>query len=206
MFLKKFIVGEMGNNNYLLIDGNEGVLIDCTGEIPELFAVLKEHNATLKSILLTHAHFDHIGGVKKLQEKTGAKVYLHENDKEILEGTNAFMQAVGMPEIDIPEIDIWLKGNDKIKFGETELNVIHLPGHTPGGVGYLTDNIIFSGDTVFLNSIGRTDLPGGNYNELKSSIKNKIFTLDDRTIIYTGHGSETSVGYEKKYNIICEEL
>lgn len=205
MIVRKFIVGEMGNNNYLFIDNNEAALIDCTGLIPELDSVLKENNATLTSILLTHAHFDHIGGVKKLQEKTGAKVYLHEDDKEVLEGTNPFLQSVGMPSVDIPEIDVWMKEGDKIKIGDSELTVIHLPGHTPGGVGFLIDNMIFSGDTLFLNSIGRTDLPGGDFSELKSSIENKLFTLDDRTIVYTGHGSDTSVGYEKKYNILCEE-
>lgn len=204
MFLKKFVVGEMGNNNFLIIDNGEAALIDCTGEIPELFAVLKENNAQLKSILLTHAHFDHIGGVKKLQEKTGAKVYLHEGDKEILDGTNTFMSAVGMPEIDIPNIDVWINDGDKIKIGNSELKVIYLPGHTPGGVGYLIDNMIFSGDTVFLNSVGRTDLPGGNFDDLKASVTNKIFTLDENTIIYTGHGSDTSVGYEKKYNILFD--
>ena len=153
---------------------------------------------------MTHAHFDHIAGVKKLQDKYGCKVYLHESDRDILEGTNSFMHAVGLPEIDIPAIDVWLKSGDKVKVGNQELGVIHLPGHTPGGVGYLIDNTIFSGDTVFLNSVGRTDLPGGDFNELKSSIEEKIFTLDDKTIIYTGHGSETSVEYEKKYNIINE--
>lgn len=200
MIVKKFVVGDMGNNNYLLINGNDAAIIDCTGDIPELESVVKENNAELKYILLTHAHFDHIGGVKKLKEKTGAKVYLHTEDKEILDMTNEFMNMVGLPEIDVPEIDVYINEGDKIQLGDSVLDVIHLPGHTPGGVGYLVDNMLFSGDTIFLNSVGRTDLPGGNFNILKESIKNKLFNLDGSTIIYTGHGAETSVDYEKKYN------
>lgn len=205
MILKKFVVGDMGNNNYLIIDNNEAVLIDATGVIPELDSFLKEHNADLKYIFLTHGHFDHIGGVKKLQEKYGSKVYLHSGDKEIVEGTNEFMQAVGLPPIDIPQIDVFINEGDKLKVGSVEFEVIHLPGHTPGGVGYKLDNMIFSGDTIFMNSIGRTDLPGGDFATLSKSIKEKIFTLPENTIIYTGHGADTSVSYEKKYNVINEQ-
>lgn len=200
MILRKFVVGDMANNNYLLIDNGEAGLIDSTGLIPELDSVLKENNAELKYVFLTHAHFDHIGGVKKLQDKYGVKVYLHEDDKKTLDSTNDFMQAVGLPPIDVPEIDVWLKGGDKVKVGNMELDVIHLPGHTPGGVGYKIDNMLFSGDTIFMSSVGRTDLPGGDSATLQKSIKEKIFTLDDNTIIYTGHGTDTSVGFEKKYN------
>ena len=163
MYFRKFVVGDMGNNNYLLIDNGEAALVDCTGDIPELDAVLKENNAELKYIFLTHAHFDHIAGVKKLQEKYNCKVYLHEADKSVLDGTNDFMHAVGLPTIEIPTINIWLKDNDKVKVGEVELDVIHLPGHTPGGVGYKYENMLFSGDALFLNSVGRTDLPGGDF-------------------------------------------
>ena len=200
MILKKFVVGDMGNNNYLLIDNNDAVLIDCTGDIPELESYIKENGAELKSILLTHAHFDHIAGAKKLKEKTGCKVYLHKDDKEILDGTNEFMNMVGLPEIDIPSIDVYMNEGDIINVGETELKVVHLPGHTPGGVGFIMGNKVFSGDTLFLNSVGRTDLPGGDFDVLQSSIKNKLFTLDGSTIVYTGHGADTSIDYEKKYN------
>ena len=205
MIFKKFTVGDMGNNNYLITDSGEAALIDCTGTIPELESVLKETNSELKYILLTHGHFDHIQGVKALQEKyPNVKTYIHKDDKGIVDGTNDFMHMVGLDPIDIPRIDEYLNEGDKIKIGSIELDVIHLPGHTPGGVGFKIDNMIFSGDTVFLNSVGRTDLPGGDYNTLVKSIKEKIFTLDDNTIIYSGHGADTNVEYEKKYNIICD--
>ena len=205
MFFRKFVVGDMANNNYLIVDNGEAGLIDCTGDIPELDVVLKEYNADLKYIFLTHSHFDHIGGVKKLQDKYGCKVYLHEADKNSLETTNDFMHAVGLPPIDVPTVDIYLKDGDKVHVGNVEIDVIHLPGHTEGGVGYKVDNMIFSGDTVFLGTVGRTDLPGGDYETIVNTVKTRIFTLDDNTILYPGHGSDTTVEYEKKYNIICEE-
>lgn len=200
MIFKKFTVGEMGNNNYLLVDNGEAALIDVTGTIPELDAVLKENNAQLKYVFLTHAHFDHIMGLKALQDKYQIKVYMHQDDKEILDGTNNFLTAVGMDPIEIPTVDVYLKDGDKVKVGNVELDVIHLPGHTPGGVGYKYEHWLFAGDTIFMNSIGRTDLPGGDHQTLVNSIKEKIFTLDDNVIIYTGHGADTSVEYEKKYN------
>lgn len=200
MIFKKFTVGEMGNNNYLLVDNGEAALIDVTGTIPELDAVLKENNAQLKYVFLTHAHFDHIMGLKALQDKYQIKVYMHQDEKEILDGTNNFLTAVGMDPIEIPTVDVYLKDGDKVKVGNAELDVIHLPGHTPGGVGYKYEHWLFAGDTIFMNSIGRTDLPGGDHQTLVNSIKERIFTLDDNVIIYTGHGADTSVEYEKKYN------
>lgn len=206
MILRKFVVGDMANNNYLLMDNGEAGLIDSTGLIPELDSVLKENNVELKYVFLTHAHFDHIAGVKRLQDKYGVKVYLHEDDKKTLDTTNDFMQAVGLPQIDIPKVDIWLKDGDKVKIGNMEFDVIHLPGHTPGGVGYKIDNMLFSGDTIFMSSVGRTDLPGGDSDTLKKSILDKVFTLDDNTVIYPGHGTDTSVGFEKKYNSVVGSI
>ena len=200
MILRQFVVGGMANNNYLIADGDEAALIDCTGDIPELDSVLKENNVSLKKILLTHAHFDHIAGVKKLQDRYGAKVYLLEAEKETLEFTDKFIEMYNIPSIDVPKVDVWLKEGDKINVGNVSIDVLHLPGHTAGGAGYLIDNMVFSGDTIFLGSIGRTDLPGGDLETLKSSIRDKLFKLDDNTIIYTGHSGNTSVGYEKKYN------
>ena len=204
MFFRKFVVGDMANNNYLIVDNGEAGLIDCTGDIPELDVVLKEYNAELKYIFLTHSHFDHIQGVKKLQDKYGCKVYIHEADKPSLETANDFMRAVGLPSIDIPRVDVCLKDGDILNVGNVELEVIHLPGHTQGGVGYKADNIMFSGDTVFLGTVGRTDLPGGDYETIKNTVQNIIFSLPDDTILYPGHGTDTTVGYEKKYNVICE--
>ena len=202
MIVKQFVEGFIANNNYLLIDeeSKEAALIDCTDYISELGAVLKEYDAKLKYILLTHGHFDHIRGVPKIKQEFGAKVYLHKDDKELVDNSDEFMISVGMQPFEHPEIDKYIDEGEEIYLGKNKIEVIHLPGHTQGGVGYLVDGMLFSGDSIFLESIGRTDLPGGNHKQLIESIKNKIFSLDGDTILYVGHGTNSTVEHEKKYN------
>ncbi len=202
MIVKQFVEGFIANNNYLLIDedSKEAALIDCTDYISELGAVLKEYDAKLKYILLTHGHFDHIMGVPKIKQEFGAKVYLHKDDKELVDKSDEFMISVGMQPFEHPEIDKYIDENEEIYLGKNKIQVIHLPGHTQGGVGYLVDGMLFAGDSIFLESVGRTDLPGGNHKQLIESIKNKIFSLDGDTILYVGHGTNTTVEHEKKYN------
>lgn len=202
MIVKQFVEGFIANNNYLLIDedSKEAALIDCTDYISELGAVLKEYDAKLKYILLTHGHFDHIMGVPKIKQEFGAKVYLHKDDKELVDNSDEFMISVGMQPFEHPEIDKYIDENEEIYLGKNKIRVIHLPGHTQGGVGYLVDGMLFAGDSIFLESVGRTDLPGGNHKQLIESIKNKIFSLDGDTILYVGHGTNTTVEHEKKYN------
>lgn len=202
MIVKQFVEGFIANNNYLLIDedSKEAALIDCTDYISELGAVLKEYDAKLKYILLTHGHFDHIMGVPKIKQEFGAKVYLHKDDKELVDNSDEFMISVGMQPFEHPEIDKYIDEGEEIYLGKNKIQVIHLPGHTQGGVGYLVDGMLFAGDSIFLESVGRTDLPGGNHKQLIESIKNKIFSLDGDTILYVGHGTNTTVEHEKKYN------
>lgn len=202
MILRQFVEGFIANNNYLLIDeeSKEAALIDCTDFIGELDTVLKEYDAKLKYILLTHGHFDHITGVTKVKKEFNPKVYMHKDDKELVDNSDDFMRSVGMQPFEHPEIDKYIDEGEDIYLGNTKIEVIHLPGHTQGGVGYLVDGMLFAGDTIFLESVGRTDLPGGNHSQLIKSIKDKIFTLDSDTIIYVGHGTNTTVEHEKKYN------
>lgn len=202
MIVKQFVEGFIANNNYLLIDedSKEAALIDCTNYISELGAVLEEYGATLKYILLTHGHFDHIMGVPKIKKEFEPLVYLHIDDKELVDNSDEFMLSVGMQPFEHPEIDKYIEEGEEIYLGNTKIEVIHLPGHTQGGVGYLVNGMLFSGDTIFLESIGRTDLIGGNHSQLVQTIKDKIFTLDGDTIIYVGHGTNTTVEHEKKYN------
>ena len=202
MIVKQFVEGFIANNNYLLIDedSKEAALIDCTNYISELGAVLEEYGATLKYILLTHGHFDHIMGVPKIKKEFEPLVYLHIDDKELVDNSDEFMLSVGMQPFEHPKIDKYIDEGEEIYLGNTKIEVIHLPGHTQGGVGYLVDRMLFSGDTIFLESIGRTDLIGGNHSQLVQTIKDKIFTLDGDTIIYVGHGTNTTVEHEKKYN------
>ncbi len=198
MNIKTFISGPIDANNYLLTDNNEAVLIDCSEVKPELLNALD--GLKLKYILLTHGHFDHVLGVNGMREKTGAKVLVNKADVERMEESANIMETFGVSGIATPKADDFIKDGDILKFGNTEIKVIGTPGHTEGGVCYLIGDKLFSGDTLFKNSVGRTDLPGGDFAKLSKSIKNNLFNLEENTTVYPGHGPTTSIGYEKQYN------
>ena len=198
MKIQTFEAGPLGANNYLLTDGNEAVLIDCSEVKSDILNELKDK--TLKYILLTHGHFDHVLGINDMREATGAKVLVHQSDLERIDESSNIMQTFGVIGIETPKADEFVSDGDVLKFGNTEIRVIHTPGHTEGCVCYYIDDKLFSGDTLFRDSVGRCDLPGGNFAKLSDSIKNILFKLEDSTTVYPGHGPETSIGYEKKYN------
>ena len=200
MIVQTFEAGPLGANNYLLTDGNEAVLIDCSEVKQEILDELKDK--TLKYILLTHGHFDHVLGVNGMKECTGAKILVHKDDISRMEESANIMQTFGVIGVETPKADDYINDNDLLKFGDTEIKIIHTPGHTEGCVCYLIDGKLFSGDTLFRDSVGRCDLPGGNFSKLSDSIKNILFKLDDNMVVYPGHGPETTIGYEKKYNEI----
>lgn len=202
MILKQFVLGSIENNNYLLIDEEtkEAVLIDCTEKSAEIENTLKEYNAVLKYILITHGHFDHVLGLNYFRDKYKCKAFIHKEDKIMLDKMNEFTEKLGLPEVTIQNVDGFIDEGDIIKFGKYEIRVIFTPGHSKGGVCYLVDNKIFTGDTLFFEAVGRTDLPGGNFYELKSNIQEKLFTLDETIEVYPGHGQSSTVGYEKANN------
>lgn len=200
MIVQTFEAGPLGANNYLLTDENEAVLIDCSEVKQEILDELKDK--TLKYILLTHGHFDHVLGINGMKECTGAKILVHKDDISRMEESANIMQTFGVIGVETPKADDYINDNDILKFGDTEIKVIHTPGHTEGCVCYLIDGKLFSGDTLFRDSVGRCDLPGGNFSKLSDSIKNILFKLDDNMVVYPGHGPETTIGYEKKYNEI----
>ena len=202
MIVKTFVLGMLENNVYLVIDedSKEAVLIDCTLFSEDIINTLKEYGAKLKYILLTHGHFDHILGINEFRKALLPKVYVSQEDKTLVNNVDIFMGKYGMPfTSSIPELDGVLEEQD-LKLGNKNIEVIHTPGHTKGSVCFLIDKTLFSGDTIFLESVGRTDLEGGSFTELSNSIKNNIYTLDDNTEIYPGHGPKTSVKHEKEYN------
>ena len=198
MILKTFREPPIDNNNYLLIDeeSKEAALIDCSAVDGKIKNAINETGAILKYILLTHGHFDHIAGIRP----TDAKIVMNKNDLNILNQANMYFPAFGMPEITIPTIDIFVNDGDILKLGNTEIKIIHTPGHTQGSVCYLVNDILFSGDTIFYESVGRCDLEGGDFVQIVDSIKSKIFTLNGNVKIYPGHGILSTVSWEKEHN------
>jgi len=202
MILKQFTVGFLEVNNYLLIDevSKEAVLIDCTEKNEKIDAALEKYDAKLKYILLTHGHFDHVLGVNDFRKKYKCEILIHFDDEIILQNIDQFMSGLGFGKTEVQNVDGYVKDRQILKFGDIKIKVIHTPGHSPGSVGYLVGDKLFSGDTIFLESVGRTDLFGGSFAELKRSIEERIFTLDDNITIYPGHGDSTTVGHEKVNN------
>ena len=202
MLFKTYIEPPIDNNNYLIIDelSKEAALIDCSHYDENIFKELNENNAKLKYILLTHGHFDHVAGIRQNYNNHTPQFVMHKNDLNWLNNTNKYLSLYGMPDITIPKIDIYINDNDILKLGNSEIKVIHTPGHTQGGVCYLIENNLFSGDTIFKECVGRCDLDGGNFEQIVDSIKSKIYTLPDDTKIYPGHGSQTTVFWEKQNN------
>lgn len=200
MIVYTFKEPPIDNNNYLLIDkeSKQAALVDCSSYdiFEEIKKPLEQYGAELKYILLTHGHFDHVAGIRNHT----ASVYMHKNDLPILNQTNQYLPMFGIPEITIPTVDKYIEDGEIIKLGETEIKVIHTPGHTQGGVCYLADGKLFSGDTIFRESVGRCDLEGGNFDQLVENIESKIYTLPDETAIFPGHGKATNVGWEKANN------
>ena len=195
-------LGMMGTNCYILLDENKNAaVIDPEIYNSSLEKIIKDMGITeLKYILLTHGHFDHIGGVKELREKFGGKIVIHEEDEKCFVDETYYLTSFFSQNTEYPEkADITVKDGDILPFGNREIEVIHTPGHTEGGVCYKTDNLIFSGDTLFENSIGRSDFPGGNPLVLLKSVR-KLVSRDGSFYVLPGHGGSTTLEKERKTN------
>lgn len=203
--IKQFIAGQLENNMYLVYeeDTKKAVLIDATALVPELLDIVKNLGLDVEYILLTHGHFDHILGLTELKKALGAEAVICHDDLIISDNINEFTRFFGGMEESVPPVyEKFIKDGDVITVGNMQIKVIHTPGHTEGGVCYLLNDNLFSGDTLFMGSVGRTDLFGGNFDKLSDSVKNKLFKLDDNIKVYPGHGPKTTIGYEKKHNEI----
>lgn len=205
MILKTLVVGPLETNCYILGDekSKEAVVIDPGGDFEEIHRQLDESSLKVKFIVLTHGHFDHTGALAQLKKATGAEVLIHAEDANMLSaaGQPFFLETGNDP----CEADRTLKEGDKISFGNLALEVLHTPGHTQGGISLFIDKMIFVGDTLFCESIGRTDLPGGSYKQLIYSIKNKLLSKGDEYLVYPGHGPVSSIGEEKRNNPFLNE-
>lgn len=203
MILKEYISGPIEANNYLLVDEEtkEGALIDCSEMKQEIVDDANALGANIKYILLTHGHFDHVLGVNEMKKALGAKVYIHKSDVFMLENINQIMSLFGMNQkVEPPEYDELVEDGQELPLGNTKIKILHTPGHSEGGVCYLVDDKLFSGDTLFRESVGRTDLYGGNFKTLLDSVKGVLFNLDDDINVYPGHGPSSTIGHEKNYN------
>lgn len=202
MLIKTLVVGPIMSNCYIIgcEETHEAAVIDPGAEADRILLSLAESALTVKCIINTHGHFDHVGGNKKMKDATGAPILIHASDAPMLERLSASAANWGLRAEDSPQPDQMIDDGDKISFGNITFEVIHTPGHTPGGVSLYTKGHVFVGDTLFSGSIGRTDFPGGDFDTLISSIKKRLFTLDDATVVYTGHGPETTIEHEKRYN------
>ena len=204
MKMKSYIAGPLDANNYLIWDekSKEAVLIDCSEYRQDIVDFVNSNGLTVKNILLTHGHFDHVLGVNEMSKALDAKVGVHVDDVVMLDNINEFGRLFGFPEIEPPKYDFNLSDAQVLTLGDINIRVIHTPGHTEGGVCYLVDNKLFSGDTLFKGSYGRTDLFGGNFQKIEHSINDILFKLDDNIEVYPGHGESSTLRYEKLHNDI----
>jgi glyoxylase-like metal-dependent hydrolase (beta-lactamase superfamily II) len=188
-------------NCYVVSDETgEGVVIDPGGMAKEILAYIREAKIDLKAVLNTHGHCDHIGANDAIRDATEAPLYIHKEDAAMISDMRLNLSAfMGFKVISRPAEHLLSEG-DKISFGQSELEVIHTPGHTKGGVCFVGDGVAFTGDTLFAGSIGRSDFPGGSEVELIGNIKKKLLALPDGTKVYSGHGPSSEIGWERKCN------
>lgn len=208
LFYREF--GPVATNSYLIIDEstNYASVVDVPPSSSEvLLKTLEEYEAELKEIWLTHTHWDHTGEVYELQKATDARVFVNEKDNYRLERPNDYTGGMLPFKIHPVKADEFIKEGDKLILGSLKFRILETPGHTEGGVLIVNDEEkkVFAGDTIFNGSIGRTDLPGGNFETLMKSIEEKILTLDDDYDLYVGHGPKTTVGKERKTNPFIRE-
>ncbi|MCJ7646812.1 MBL fold metallo-hydrolase [bacterium] len=199
--LKTFTVGPMEANCYILYspDKREGLIIDPGAEGERLIKFIQEKKISIRYIINTHGHPDHIGANRKVKEHTSAPILIHQRDAPMLTKSDSILTLIFPLEYSSPPADTLIKDGDLIECAGMRLKVLHTPGHTPGGISLLTDDSIFTGDTLFSGSVGRFDLPGGSQEVLLNSIR-KILSLGENLTIYPGHGPSTSVGEELHSN------
>ena len=197
------VVGALQCNCYVVGDGatKRAVIIDPGDDADEIAEAVAQKGLQITAIVATHAHFDHVLAAQRLRELTGAPFMLHDEDKPVLD----WLQASGRMFLGVdlpppPDVDSSVAEGDKITAGNVELEVLHTPGHSPGSISLVATEAVFSGDTLFARSVGRTDLPGGDTEALVSAVQNKLFKLEEDMPVYPGHGPATTLGEEKIHN------
>ena len=181
---------------------HEAMVVDPGDDISKIVAILEKHQLTVKQIVITHAHIDHVGGAMKLRTLTGAPIYLNENDYALLKMLDVQAAWLGMAAPETVEIDQSAGHGDILHTGELVSTVLHTPGHTEGSIClyFPAEKKLIAGDTLFAGTIGRTDLPGGSFEKIIQSLKGKLLELPDETLVVPGHGSLTTIGDERESN------
>lgn len=208
MILEYLTVGPFAENSYILGDEEtgDGILIDPGHDPKAILARVKALKLTISAIVNTHAHIDHVGGVAEVQRQLGVPFALHQKELPLLEALPMQAQLFGLPPITVPQVDDWLTAGQRLKVGGLEITVIETPGHSPGSVTLKVERAgvpgvdLIAGDVLFAGSIGRTDLPGGDYDTLIRSITLKLFPLGDACRVWPGHGPDTTIGDERRGN------
>lgn len=206
MILKKLVLGQLATNCYIAgcESTGKGMIVDPADEAGQILKVVQELGLEIKVIVLTHGHPDHIAALKKVKETTGAEIAIHTDGAESLQQQYLGV-AFGLAYEKPPPPDRLLKETDKITIGELDFQVMHTPGHSPGSICLLGDGVLFSGDTLFNHGIGRYDLPGGDYSQLMNSLRTRLMALPDETIVYAGHGPDTTIGFERQSNPFLQD-
>jgi len=202
LIIKDLTVGPIMANCYIVgcEETKVAAVIDPGDEADRILIILAEAGLTVQTIINTHGHFDHVSANQRMKEVTGAELLIHALDAPMLSQLSATAASWGMSSEDSPPPDRTIAHGDVVQVGNIDLTVIHTPGHTPGGISLHSNKAVFVGDTLFAGSIGRTDFPGGDFGVLKTSIQEKLFTLDDDVTVYPGHMGLTTIGQEKRTN------
>ena len=206
MKVERIVNPEYSQNCYLVYDSNKkGLIIDPGSKADYIIKKIKEYEVDVKYIFLTHCHYDHIEGLEELRKELNAEVVSSFECNKNIQNPSVNLSSLFSFPIKAEASDIIVTDGDITEVGDMKVKTILTPGHTDGGTCYLIDDELFSGDTLFLNSVGRWDFPTGNEKVLKESIRKKLFTLDDDIIVHPGHGNDTKIYYEKRYNTFCKE-